>query len=248
MPVTYPNTLEAHSLERPTLSQPLWRYLDFTKFLAILVNHGLYMSRLDRLDDKYEGWIPDTPRAKYRGFFQEEDFVRDQRLGKRAARLRKAFYVNCWHANDEESDAMWKIYARGDYGVAIRTTRRHLSAALKDAAENVSLYRVDYTDQARRPTHGGSVLRACLTKRRAFKHEKEVRLIWQRDTSDGPGGSRERSTDGFYVHCDLGQLLEGVRVAPTSKPWFTPVVRDILQKYEINPEVWPSALTRAASK
>jgi hypothetical protein len=72
--------------------------MDFTKFAAMLVNHGLYMSRLDRLGDAYEGWIPETPRSRYSGFFQNEHFTRDRELRTRAAMPGKHFYVNCWHA------------------------------------------------------------------------------------------------------------------------------------------------------
>ena len=49
MPVISPDTLEHQSLEKPALADPLWRYMDFTKFVAMLVNKGLYLSRLDRL-------------------------------------------------------------------------------------------------------------------------------------------------------------------------------------------------------
>jgi len=242
MPVESPATLEHRSLTQPALSDPLWRYMDFTKFTAMLVNRGLYMSRLDRLGDAHEGWIPDTPRSKYCGIIQDELFTRDQQLRKNAAKLRKAVYVNCWHANDEESYAMWKLYIRGDNGVAIRTTCSRLRAALERTDKNLSLYCVMYADQAKRPTHSGSMLRACMTKRPAFAYEKEVRLVWQRDTADGQRASRKRQVDGFYVQCDIDQLLDKVNVAPTCNPWFTPIVKDILQRYRVKTEVFQSAL------
>lgn len=58
MPVTCPPTLEHTSLERPALSDILWRYMDFTKFVSMLVKKGLFFSRLDRLGDEYEGGSP----------------------------------------------------------------------------------------------------------------------------------------------------------------------------------------------
>jgi hypothetical protein len=36
-------------------AQPLWRYMDFAKFTSMLLQRGLYFSRLDRLGDPFEG-------------------------------------------------------------------------------------------------------------------------------------------------------------------------------------------------
>lgn len=242
MPISYPRTIDAYSLEKPALSVPLWRYMDFTKFIAMLVNRGLYMSRLDRLGDAYEGWIPETPRGKYRGFFQDKFFTRDRQLRKKAATLRKTFYVNCWHANDEESYAMWKLYLRGENGIAIRTTCRRLRTALEQTTENLSLYRVMYADQGQSPIHGGSMLRACLTKRPAFAHEKEVRLVWWKETEAGQRTKGKLRRGGFYIDCDLDKLLDRVYVAPTGNPWFVPIVKDIIQRYGVKTQIFQSTL------
>ena len=242
MPIIYPHTIDDHSLEKPALPDKLWRYMDFTKFIAMLVNRGLFMSRLDRLGDAYEGWIPETPRAKYRGFFQEKFFKRDRQLRKRAAILRKRVYVNCWHANDNESDAMWKLYLTGEDGIAIYTTCRSLRSALEQSSEELWLYRVIYADQTKEPIHGGSMLRACLTKRPPFAHEKEVRLVWWNNRATGQRTKAGGSLEGFYVKCDLEKLMERVHIAPTCNPWFGPIVKDVIEKYGIKAQVLPSVL------
>ncbi len=36
-------------------SQPLWRYMDFAKFVAMLFQNGLYFARADKLEDPFEG-------------------------------------------------------------------------------------------------------------------------------------------------------------------------------------------------
>ncbi len=38
----------------------IWRYLDLYRFLALLSQGALYFSRLDELDDKWEGSAPRT--------------------------------------------------------------------------------------------------------------------------------------------------------------------------------------------
>jgi hypothetical protein len=242
MPISYLHTLETMGLERPALPDQLWRYMDFTKFAAMLENCGLYMSRLDRLGDAYEGWIPETPRARYRGLIQEEFFRRDRELRKQAPKLRKCIYVNCWHANDDESYAMWKLYVTENKGIAIQSTCRRLRDALKQTAESLSLYKVMYADQSEEPVHGGSMIRACLTKRPAFSHEREVRLVWWPERATGRRSKEAGVADGFYVPCDLDTLIERVLVAPASHDWFYTKVQEVIKKYGVNTEVVQSTL------
>ena len=55
MPIVYE---PRNGLVQLTLSDQLWRYMDFTKFLAILVTKKLYLTRVDKLaelGDKFEG-------------------------------------------------------------------------------------------------------------------------------------------------------------------------------------------------
>jgi len=44
------------SFEAPkNLEQNIWRYLDFTKFVDLLVTNDLYFTRVDQFEDKFEG-------------------------------------------------------------------------------------------------------------------------------------------------------------------------------------------------
>jgi len=47
---------ESHpSFELPEdLAAPIWRYMDFTKFVAMLESDSLYFARSDRLGDPFE--------------------------------------------------------------------------------------------------------------------------------------------------------------------------------------------------
>ena len=225
MPISYLHTHETMGIERPALTDQLWRYMNFTKFAAMIEYCGLYMSRLDRLGDAYEGWIPKTPRERYRGLIQEKFFTRDRELRKQAPKLRKRIYVNCWHANDEESYVMWKLYVTENKGIAIQSTCRCLRNALKQTAECLSLYKVTCTDQSEEPVHGGSMIRACLTKRPAFSHERGVRLVWWPEMATGRLSKKAGIVNGFYVQCDLDTLIERVFVAPASHHWFNVLVQ-----------------------
>ena len=242
MPVIWPADLEHRSLTKPALKDRLWRYMDFTKFVAMLVKEGLYLTRLDRLGDAYEGWIPKSPKKYYDGFFGAKYMERDRELKKQSPEFRKLFYVNCWHANDEESDAMWKLYTKGHERIAICTTRRNLEDSLGDAPEELWLYEVMYAGPEGKPVHGGSMLRACMTKRMPFVHEKEVRVVW--DNWEHLKGRRKKDEldSGFYVKCKMATLIKQVYIAPTENPWFEPIMKDVLDKYGIKAEVVQSRL------
>ncbi len=241
MPIVSCHTAEHWSLENPALTDPLWRYMGLSKFIAMLVNNGLYMSRIDLLGDEFEGWIPPSP--KYGGFSKNQLKERDRKLRKHSTKERKRYYVSCWHMNDDQSDAMWKLYTKGNEGVAIRTTTRDLNNSLEAAPEELWHNKVVYSNSEREPQHGGSMLRACMIKRMPFKHEKETRIVWYNDdkvTDSIP--KRNEKTEGFYVKCDLGTLLSQVFIAPTKKPWLGPLVEDLLIKYGIKANVIQSGL------
>jgi hypothetical protein len=54
------------------LDTVLWRYMDFTKFISMLVTNRLWLARVDCLGDAFEGWMP-VPRAEdYDGFLAEQ--------------------------------------------------------------------------------------------------------------------------------------------------------------------------------
>ena len=41
--------------------------------------------------------------------------------------------INCWHESDHESAAMWKLYAKDDNGIAIKTDFDSLAKILHPA-------------------------------------------------------------------------------------------------------------------
>jgi len=223
------------------LSDQLWRYMDFTKFVDILVTKKLHLTRVDKLaelGDKFEGSFLNRPEDGFTGISGPKHTARyDAEKDKDGRRF---YYVNCWHGNDSESDAMWKLYVMGNQGVAIRTTVRQLKASLEESPEPIwiakvqYLYKYEWKNLPDNPT-----LHACRTKRKSFKHENEVRLIWLNKDAEH---SQHAGKEGKKIQCDPSKLIEKVFLAPTTNPWFKPVIEDVLSKYNIDVEVVPSNL------
>jgi len=239
MPIVYE---PRNGLVQPDLSDQLWRYMDFTKFVAILVTKKLYLTRVDKLaelGDKFEGSFPDRPEDGFTGFFGPEHTARYD--AEKDKDMRMFYYVNCWHGNDSESNAMWKVYVMGNQGIAILTTVRRLKASLEDSPELTWIAKVQYLDKHEwKDLPGNPTLQACRTKRKSFEHEKEVRVIWLDKDAEH---SQHAGKEGKEIQCDPTKLIEKVFLAPTDNPWFKPVIEDVLSKYNINVEVVPSDLS-----
>ena len=94
----------------------IWRYIDFTKFVSMLEEAGLFFARLDRLGDPFEG---SSTRAEvtsrgewWRGLGNPQQVRRRQEMVPQVLKLQRQWtYVNCWQMKDE-SAAMWKLYTR----------------------------------------------------------------------------------------------------------------------------------------
>ena len=95
------------------LTIPLWRYMDFTKFVSMLETCSIFFPRVDLLGDPFEGSLTRV-EAKRRADFEQ---VASRRPAARvtpdgAAKIRGEIQnsiVSCWHMNAVESMAMWRL-------------------------------------------------------------------------------------------------------------------------------------------
>ncbi|HEY1205715.1 MAG: DUF2971 domain-containing protein [Bryobacteraceae bacterium] len=108
---------------------------------------------------------------------------------------RDHFYGQCW-TFERASDAIWRIYSPNSKAVRIRSTIRRLAESLSSwrgnwAVQEAFIGRVRYLKSQDLVAFGNSVLRGhegplthrtlartLLVKRPAFKHEREVQLLF----------------------------------------------------------------------
>ena len=94
----------------PTI--PLWRYMDFTKFVSMLETRSIFFARADLLGDPFEGSLTRV-EAKRRADFEAELRAAGRRIGLHQTAQPKIrgeiqnSIVSCWHMNAVESMAMW---------------------------------------------------------------------------------------------------------------------------------------------
>src|SRR5215475_2482749 len=122
----------------------LWRYMDLPQFLTILDRQELFFPSIATLaaGDPYEGEpvFTKVEAAKKKG----ADEVRRLRLEVEV--FKHLNFFNCWHMNDSESDAMWKIYSKGAVGVAIQSTVSRVMQSFDKATDTVYMSEFQYAD------------------------------------------------------------------------------------------------------
>jgi len=213
----------------PDIDTIIWRYMSFGKLVAMIANEELHFSRLDQHEDSWEGFMPrnwDVGKSRY---------------------VRFTKYINCWHMNDGESDAMWKCYGN-PYGetVAIKTTVGKLTRALEKSPIHIFIGEIDYAESESSTTN---LYTPVLCKRNAFKHEQELRLCVSSDSCDNPPdfspviqqadalGCQITETEllkaagkkGLCVAVDLSQLVEEIVLCPNRKPWLKEAVEYVVK-------------------
>ncbi len=121
----------------------LWRYMDVARFFALIDQKKLYLPRLYEFqkDDSSEGAVlPSDPNL-----FREPGLDSEYRHRLAAHVASSLPLISCWHENETESVAMWKLYLSGREGVAIKTTVSSLGSVLSVGKE-AKIGRVVYRD------------------------------------------------------------------------------------------------------
>ncbi|MDC5868809.1 hypothetical protein OPW39_08210 [Vibrio europaeus] len=242
----------------------IWRYLDLAKFIGLIQSNSLFLSRADMFDDPFEGTIN---KSTYESFISEiEDlqgksveacYVRldgewvvysdnsNDDLGKSLFLtlkwLKTYTYVNCWHQSDHESEAMWKLYSKNiAESLVVKTSISRLEEALPSPFK---LEPVVYKNYDSNFVMDNYFLSPFKTKRLAFSHEKEVRIIIQEPPLKS-FDSKHRQFDKDLTNTELGkvvhlkggvqQVIEEIRLSPLASSWYEKLVKDLLVKYQVD--------------
>ena len=163
-------------------------------------------------------------------------------------------YVNCWHINEMESAAMWKLYARTEEAICVQSTYARLRDCLNSSptCKNDYLYigKVQYIEyQEDSFPDPNNMLHSVMHKRRSFEHERELRAVISRVPTGEPrrlpaDPQREDFPDktGVWVTISLEQLIEKINVAPSSPSWFHDLVRKVVLRHKLDKQVEKSDL------
>lgn len=262
----------AEPIEVPNEEDTLWRYMDFVKLLALLQNNALYFSRVDKLGDQFEGrWSDRTIMMLHErhNLWRSEEthqvVIEDRRTGDRLrfpkedtdpspedtilrwqSYIRHPVlshtYVNCWHSGEDESESMWKLYAGGEYGVAIRTTAAKLVGSFTE-------FLPDYFGQVKYVSYDRYAIPVAdlppvFYKRSAFGHEKEVRAVLAPSQRDPCGLEPEFRENGLSCPAAPDHFIEEIVLSPYGPAWLRDVIQGVLRDLNLDIGVRDSVMMR----
>jgi len=209
----------------------IWRYMDLPKYLYFVTYKSLFFSRIDKLDDPYEGSFPKVDKAKHldwiEQFSKSEKAMPQEMVEKMKAddvkirkNMQKDNFLNCWHMNEHESMAMWRLYGEQNKSIAIQTTYEKLHNAV---SEYVTLGIVEYLDYEKDTMFEGKQYGAPIFffKRRAFEFENELRAIMGRHKLGAidPDQKYDDAEAGWDFKVDPSSFVERVVVSPRMPDW-----------------------------
>jgi hypothetical protein len=164
-------------------------------------------------------------------------------------------YATCWHANEVESAAMWKLYSTEHAGVAIVTTPGDMRAAVDlKPYKHAVLGPVEYLDFKKddMTLPFGKKARVGFLKRKSFEHEKEVRGLFQiQEDIVGPtlvlnaeylDGLKRSLPPGINAPVSLKRLIRQIYISPLAPEFFRDLVRTVAKRHGLAKLVRESSL------
>jgi len=224
--------------EPPEKNAIIWRYMDFPKFVWMLDQRRLYFCNIDKfkIDDPFEGSCLPSKLLKGTTENVAKNYV--EKMNSCGLPLT----VNCWHLNDCESAAMWKLYGGANKGIAIQSTFRKMIKAFEEFSDNVYIGKIRYIDYQNEIFNGKAPdkFEPILTKRKSFEHEKELRAVMWETSRETP-----RTNDGSVLsNVNLKELIENIYISPFSPAWYRESVQTIVKKFGLDVPVLQSELDK----
>jgi hypothetical protein len=198
----------------------VWKYLDLSKFLDLLMSKKLFMSRSDKFEDQYEGTFSEPTYDEIKKLsIDNPDFLNYYKTH------REKVAISSWHINEYESYAMWQIFTQNTEGLAIQSTIGRLQNALiPENSYKQYIGEVNYIDYKKEYIPFDDMFFPFLFKRKSFQYEREVRII-----SD-VGERNITLNDGLKINIDINQLIEKIFIHPKSENWYKNLVIELVKE------------------
>ncbi len=198
----------------------VWKYLDLSKFVDLLLYRKLFMSRSDKFEDQYEGTFSEPTFEEIKKLSADNpdflDFYKTRR---------KNVVVSSWHLNQYESFAMWQIFTQKTEGLAIQSTLGRLQKALvREKKYEQHIGQVHYIDYKKEYIPFENSFFPFMFKRKSFVYEREIRIIT--DVT----AHHLIIDNGLKIDVDLTHLIEKIYIHPKSENWYKNLVIELVKR------------------
>jgi len=210
----------------------VWKYLDMSKFLDLLLSQKMFMSRSDKFEDQYEGTFSEPTFEEIKKISENNPKFLDYYKSHR-----ENVVISSWHTNEYESFAMWQIFTKNQEGLAIQSTIGRLKEALKPEKHTEQyIGEVNYIDYKKEYIPFDDAFFPFLFKRKSFQYEREIRII-----SDVTAQNLTIN-DGLKINVDINKMIEKIYIHPKSENWYKKLVIELVEKLGFDFEIEKSDL------
>jgi hypothetical protein len=217
-------------------SQKIWRYITFKRFKSLIKKEALFFCRADQFDDKWEGIFPIKMIKKFgldKQPFPSDDGYTYTHCEWQKRKEARSHLINCWHANNTESVAMWKIYGRDRQdAIAIQSTVGRLKKSFDVNRERIWIGEVEYIDFRKwEPENRNfnsdipNTLRTFFLKWDCFLYENEIRAIINKSYNE------HKSSKGISVNVDVSELIDKIYISAVASSKIERKIANFKKKY-----------------
>ena len=206
-----------------SIGKPIWRYMDFWKFLNLLETSSLYFSNAENLGDNYEGRIPKVvfdmmlkKDAKYYSWINKnvENHVRKETL------------ISSWSYNEKESFALWKMYAKDKMGIALKTDFKSLIKSFDKTERIINIGEIIYFNSENFDYSFIDINYVLQNKLEYYCFENEIRCVTICKPDEEIGNK--------LVEVDLNELIQTIYISPIAKPEHKKLIELLRKEYNLN--------------
>ena len=191
------------------------------RFKSLVGTESLFFCRADKFPDKWEGIFPIKMIEKFgldRQSFPSDDGNIYTNCEWHIQKEARSHLINCWHVDDSESFAMWKIYGGEQQdAIAIQSTIGRLKKSLNANNERIWIGEVEYIDfRDWEPKNRffnsdtPNTLKTFFLKWHYFKYENEIRAVINKAYKN------HRAEKGILVKVDISKLIEKIYISATA--------------------------------
>lgn len=167
-------------------AQSIYRVMPVERLLQLIHDKRNILVHPSKWDDPFENFFLKS-KFTYNGISVGVDQLRSEIFGQ------------CWTLNEQETDALWRIYSSNKDGVRLKSTLSNVITPLiiqnqGDYNHKVYIGKVEYVDEGELEetmrsaiidsanfsfNNGQMIINSLFIKRKAFEHENEVRVIYR---------------------------------------------------------------------
>ncbi|MFQ5772240.1 MAG: hypothetical protein ACE5HX_17020 [bacterium] len=243
------------NLTEDELDLAVCRYLTFPKFMNMLAYSAIWFSKLNILQDQFEGLMPTQAKVKmladnqkWKQIFPENLHPQiDSMAARNEQDGRELLVINCWYLGKADSPKMWKEYCGGSTGIAINSTIRKLSQYIYTWPEYSHIGKVQYVDfdtHEMAPYEANQAHERAFLKSQKYSGENEIRIVTMNFkhprcvSMEGEPYTQEQCSGknmnnfenpGLYIGIDFGSLVDSIVLVPGSPDWVKNTINKIFK-------------------